>query len=146
MGEADRRAAILQLTCLVRPVRERAARLLQSRLREFQKGQTHQGVSRIYPRENSYNPPQQQQQQPNSGSATSITGGDVNFGLGGTGRTHHGSNNCTTNERRSDALLLPRIESAIGTQAQAQSGQGARREGGERAGGTTTTMFEAEHW
>ncbi|CAM9992820.1 unnamed protein product, partial [Ectocarpus sp. 12 AP-2014] len=35
MGEEDRRAAILQLTCLVRPVRERAARLLQTRLKEY---------------------------------------------------------------------------------------------------------------
>lgn len=35
MSEDDRREAILQLTCLVRPVRERAARLLQTRFKEI---------------------------------------------------------------------------------------------------------------
>lgn len=31
MDEGDRKAAMIQLTCLVRPVRQRAARLLQTR-------------------------------------------------------------------------------------------------------------------
>ncbi|CAM9151927.1 unnamed protein product [Laminaria digitata] len=35
MGEGDRAAVILQLTCLVRPIRQRAARLIQTRLKEF---------------------------------------------------------------------------------------------------------------
>eukprot|EP00752_Nemacystus_decipiens_P010771 g9583.t2 len=39
MSEGDRRATILQLTCLVRPVRERAARLLQAKLKQFRERQ-----------------------------------------------------------------------------------------------------------
>lgn len=52
MSEGDRRATILQLTCLVRPVRERAARLIQAKLKQFRDRQLR-GAAWMYDREHS---------------------------------------------------------------------------------------------
>lgn len=52
MSEGDRRDTILQLTCLVRPVRERAARLIQARLKWFRQRRVR-GAARMYERKHS---------------------------------------------------------------------------------------------
>ncbi|CAN0153209.1 unnamed protein product, partial [Pylaiella littoralis] len=146
MGEADKRAAIHQLTCIVRPVRERAARLLQTRLREFQKGQMNQNVwPRAPPRENSNNLPQRKhlQQPSNGGEAISMDGGAFYDGPGAAGHSLHDRNRPTTKEEISNPLPPPRSDSGDGIQA--QTGQGAREESGG-PGGCVTAMFEAEPW
>lgn len=139
MGEADRRAAILQLTCLVRPVRERAARLLQTRLREYERGSMAQQrvYSLVCPPENSSNL-SQQQPVPKNGGATRINGGDTTVG-----RIRYGLNSLATNDRYSDTAL--QMDSAIGMQA--QLGQGVRGdERGGAQGGGMATKSESEPW
>ena len=148
MGEGDRRAAILQLICLVRPVRERAARLLQTRLSEFRARKSRESTWVYDPDNPSWQPQQSPQchnyhdhdhRQPAVATHSEHEPALQQQQQQRRGHTSNGSPRVTKlpTYGSSDMLLIPRIESAIDMHARkAQEGRGEQ----------LPSTAEAERW